>query len=174
MENENRVIETARLYLRRMTAEDYPALCRVLQDDRAMYAYEGAFPDDEVQKWLARQLARYRQWGFGLWAVVLKETGAVIGQCGVTMQPWRGAEVLEIGYLFERVYWHGGYATEAATACRQYAFEVLDAPEVCAIIRDTNTASQRVAKRCGMVAADTAVKHYRGVDMPHTRYVVAR
>lgn len=139
-----------------------------------MTAYEGAFSDEEVQAWLDRQLERYRKWGFGLWAVILKENGAMIGQCGLTMQPWKGEEVLEIGYLFERAYWHRGYATEAARACRVYAFDTLNAKEVCSIIRDTNTASQNVALRNGMKKTDSWVKHYRGVDMPHDRYVVWR
>lgn len=139
-----------------------------------MTAYEGAFSDEEVQAWLDRQLERYRKWGFGLWAVILKENGAMIGQCGLTMQPWKGEEVLEIGYLFERAYWHRGYATEAARACRVYAFDTLNAKEICSIIRDTNTASQNVALRNGMKKTDSWVKHYRGVDMPHDRYVVWR
>ena len=168
------VLETERLLLRRLTQGDFEALCKILKDEETMTAYEGAFTDEEVQQWLDRQLARYAQWGFGLWAVVLKETGEVIGQCGLTMQPWKEREVLEIGYLFQRRYWHQGYATEAARACKRYAFDVLKAEEVCSIIRDTNTASQRVALRNGMTAADTFTKHYRGVDMPHIRYVAAR
>ena len=112
--------------------------------------------------------------GFGLWAGILKETGEMIGQCGLTMQPWKDEEVLEIGYLFRRQYWPRGYAAEAARACRNYAFDVLGAEEVCSIIRDTNTASQNVAVRNGMTVADHWVKHYRGVDMPHDRYVVKR
>lgn len=139
-----------------------------------MYAYEGAFNDTEVQEWLDRQLMRYKKWGFGLWAVVLKETEEMIGQCGLTMQPWKDSEQLEIGYLFERSHWHKGYAAEAAAACKKYAFEVLDADEVCSIIRDTNAASQKVALGNGMTPADMWTKHYRGVDMPHTRYVVQR
>lgn len=98
----------------------------------------------------------------------------MIGQCGLTMQPWKDEEVLEIGYLFERLYWHKGYAIEAAKACKKYAFEVLRAEEVCSIIRDTNIASQNVAIRNGMTMAGTWIKHYKGVDMPHYRYVVQR
>ncbi len=121
-----------------------------------------------------RQIARYQKWGFGLWAVVLKESGEMIGQCGLTMQPWNGEEVLEVGYLFRRDCWHKGYATEAARACRDYAFHVLGADFVCSIIRDTNSASRKVALRNGIQAVDRQVKHYRGVDMPHDRYVVRR
>ena len=127
----NVILETERLYLREMKQSDFEALCKILQDQEAMYAYEGAFCDDEVQEWLDRQIARYQKWGFGLWAVVLKENEEMIGQCGLTMQPWKEDEVLEIGYLFWRSYWHNGYAVEAAKACKKYAFETLKAKEVC-------------------------------------------
>lgn len=168
------VLETERLYLREMTQSDWEPLCKILQDQETMYAYEGAFTDAEVQEWLDRQISRYQTWGFGLWAVILKETGKMIGQCGLTMQPWKGREVLEIGYLFQRVHWHKGYAVEAAKACKRYAFDVLDAQEVCSIIRDTNTASQNVAIRNGMTMADRWTKHYRGIDMPHYRFVAIK
>ena len=168
------ILETERLYLREMEQSDFCSLCKILQDEDVMYAYEGTFSDDEVQEWLDRQIARYQKWNFGLWAVILKETDEMIGQCGLTMQPWKDTEVLEIGYLFERLYWHQGYATEAARSCKKYAFEVLKASEVCSIIRDTNLASQNVAIRNGMTKMDAWTKHYRGVDMPHYRYVVYR
>lgn len=168
------ILETERLYLRELNRDDYISLCKILQDEDTMYAYEGAFSDAEVQDWLNRQIMRYQKWNFGLWAVVLKETDEMIGQCGLTMQPWKNDEVLEIGYLFNRAYWHNGYATEAAKACKQYAFETLGADEVCSIIRDSNKASQNVAIRNGMTKTDTWTKHYRGVNMPHYRYVVYR
>ena len=168
------ILETERLYLRELNQADFNSLCRILQDEKVMYAYEGAFSDEEVQEWLDRQISRYEKWGFGLWAVVLKETDEMIGQCGLTMQPWKEEEVLEVGYLLQRLYWHKGYATEAARACKKYAFDVLNADEVCSIIRDTNTASQNVAVRNGMTVRDSWTKHYRGVDMPHYRYVVMR
>lgn len=165
------IIETERLYFRELEQSDLNSLCRILQDEKTMYAYEGAFSDTEVQEWLDRQIDRYKKWGFGLWAVILKETEGMIGQCGLTMQPWKDKDILEIGYLFERAYWHKGYASEAAAACKKYAFEVLKTDEVCSIIRDTNTASQMVAIRNGMKASDTYIKHYRGVDMPHIRFI---
>ncbi len=168
------ILETERLYLREMEQSDFDSLCKILKDDETMYAYEGAFNDAEVQEWLDKQFLRYHKYGFGLWAVILKKTGVMIGQCGLTMQQWKEKELLEIGYLFQRSYWHKGYATEAAKACKKYAFEVLNADEVCSIIRDTNIASQNVAIRNGMIATDTWIKHYRGVDMPHNCYVVQK
>ena len=112
------VLQTKRLLLRQLTQEDFPALCKILQDKEVMYAYEHAFSDEEVQDWLNRQIERYEKYGFGLWAVILKDTGELIGQCGLTTQPWEDREVLEVGYLFQKAYWHQGYATEAAQACK--------------------------------------------------------
>ncbi|MFV0559876.1 MAG: GNAT family N-acetyltransferase, partial [Enterococcus sp.] len=166
------IIETERLYLREMNQSDFDSLCKIVQDEETMKAYEGAFTDAEAQEWLNRQIERYEKWKFGLWAVVLKETNEMIGQCGLTMQPWKEKEVLEIGYLFNRMYWHQGYATEAAIACKDYAFDQLGAKEVCSIIRDSNKASQNVALRNGMRKKDTWTKHYKGVEMPHFRYVI--
>ncbi len=167
-------LETPRLVLREMTWEDYPALCRILQDDQVMYAYEGAVDQAQTQAWLQKQRIRYESLGFGLWAAVLKETGEMIGQCGLTMQDWKDRQGLEIGYLFQKAFWHQGYAAEAAQACKAYAFQTLKAEAVFSIIRDTNLASQRVARRNGMEIVDSAVRHYRGVDMPHFLFSVRR
>lgn len=169
------ICETERLILRELQYNDIDALSRILRDEETMCAYNGAFSGQETLDWLERQLARYKKYGFGLWAVILKESGEMIGQCGLTMQPWKDKELLEIGYLFNKNFWHRGYATEAAKACKKYAFEVLGAGEVCSIIRDTNIPSQRVAERNGMkLAADNFVKHYRGEDMPHYLYLIKR
>ena len=168
------IVETERLYMRELSQSDFEALSKILQDEETMHAYNGAFNNDETQEWLDRQIARYKRYGFGLWAVVLKETNEMIGQCGLTMQPWKNQEVLEVGYLFQRKYWHKGYATEAAKACMDYAFQKLNADEVCSIIRDINIASQNVALRNGMQIKDDWIKHYRGVEMPHNRYIISK
>ena len=76
---EKAVLETKRLMLRKMCREDQDSLNKMLQDPEVMYAYAHAFSDREAKEWLERQLERYRQYGFGLWAVILKETGEFIG-----------------------------------------------------------------------------------------------
>jgi len=165
-------VETERLYLREMKQSAYAGLCRILQDEDVMYAYGHSFDDSEVQEWLDRQIKRYSDYGFGLWAVILKENDKMIGQCGLTMQDCKGKQVLEIGYLFQKDYWHNGYCIESAIACKEYAFDILKAKEVFSIIRDTNIASQNVAKRNGMVVVDRFVKHYYNTDMPHLLYSI--
>lgn len=76
--------------------------------------------------------------------------------------------------MFQRKYWHKGFATEAAKACKEYAFEYLNADEVYSIIRDNNGASQRVAQRNGMTVKGKILKHYYGMDMPHLVFSVKR
>ncbi len=160
-------IQTQRLILREMTHADYPALAAILQDEQTMYAYEGAFDETETRAWLDNQLSRYRSGGFGLWAAVRRDSGEMIGQAGITWQNVRDERVPEIGYLFNRAHWGQGYATEAASICKAYAFTELGFYEIYSIIRDTNLPSMNVAIRNGMLARDRIIKHYRGVDMPH-------
>ena len=169
-----RILETDRLYLREMVQEDFPDLCKMLKDEEVMRAYEHAFADREAHEWLDRQIMRYQQYGFGLWAVIIKDSDEMIGQCGITMQDIEGVEVPEVGYLFQKAYWHQGYASEAAAACKKYAFEVLEVPELYSIIRDTNIPSQKVAVRNGMTHKGQFVKHYYGIDMPHYIYSITR
>jgi len=168
------VIEAPRLLLRETLWGDYPALCKILRDKDVMYAWEGPFSRIQVLRWIKLQKKNYRRYGFSLWAVTRKETGGMIGQCGLFWQDYQGARVLELSYLFQKAFWHKGYATEAAIACRDYAFETLGAGEVFSTVRDTNIASQNVAKRNGMTVKGELVKHYRGIEMPHVVYSVKR
>ena len=168
------ILTTARLDLRELTDEDLPALRRILHDPLAMVAYEGAFDDDESLAWLRRMQRRYREDGCGLWAVVLRATGEMIGQCGITRQFIDRDEVFEVGYLFARAHWHRGYAVEAAAACRDWAFETLPIDELYAKVRSTNVASMNVAIRLGMTVRRTFTTHYRGIDMPHLAFALSR
>ncbi len=159
-----------------MDENDIPSLKDILQDDKVMYAYGHSFTDADVDEWLHRQMERYEMWGFGLWAMVLKSSGVMIGQAGLAMQPCEEREVLEIGYLLNKTYWHRGYAREAAAACREYAFGTLGADEVCTIIREDNTASIKVAESIGMKKRKKFMaqsRYYRG-SIPHLLYSIAR
>lgn len=165
--------DSPRLAFREMSDDDLPALRAILQDPITMVAYEGAFDDDQVELWLRRTQDRYTE-GLGLCAVVLRETGEMIGQCGLSTQPVHGEPVLEVGYLFNRAFWHRGYAVEAASAWVAHGFATRDADAVHAHVRDTNLASMNVAIRLGMTVRTRFVKHYRGVEMPHFDFAVGR
>ena len=168
------ILETERLLLRKMTQTDYPALAAIIQDEQTMYAYEGAFDDKETQEWLDRQFVRYKEDGFGLWAAIHKDNDKMMGQAGLTWQKIGDEEIPEIGYLFNREWWGNGFATEAAIACKQYAFEQLGFCEVFSIVRDNNIPSMNVAIRNGMLIRRKIIKHYRGLDMPHYIFSVRK
>lgn len=161
------IFETERLQLRQMEQSDFSALAEMLQDPAVVYAYEHIFTNADVQQWLDRQRARYTRYGFGLWAAVLKETGEMIGQAGLTMQLCETQEVLEIGYMLNRAFWHRGYAREAAQGCRRYAFETLHAEKVYAIIKSDNLPSIRVAESIGMKKEREFVATYYNGPMRH-------
>ncbi len=113
---------------------------------------------------------RYQTDGFGLFAVVLKLNGEVIGNCGVVRQDIEGESLLEVGYHFRRDYWGHGYATEAARACMEYAFRRLDAAKVVSLILHQNLPSRRVAERNGMTVEREAIFH----GLPHLMYAITR
>ena len=165
-------LETKRLTLREMTRADMPSLASMLQDPVAMVAYEGPFSDDEVRAWLDGQLLRYARDGFGLWAVDRRDTGQMVGQCGISWQDIDGVRRPEIGYHVMRRFWHHGIATEAAKACRDYAFTQLGMDEVYSQVRDINVASMNVAIRMGMTIRSRFMKTYRGVEMPHYAFSI--
>ena len=119
-----RVLETERMVLRRMGMSDVDGLMGIFSDPEAMRYYPGTKSRSEAEAWVRNQLDRYRRDGIGLWAAVLKYSGELAGQCGLTVQEVEGREEVEIGYLFLRKYWNRGLATEAARACRDYGFSL--------------------------------------------------
>lgn len=161
------IFETERLQLRELNIDDFRDLAEILQDKDVVYAYEHDFSDRDVHDWLERQFKRYLKYGFGLWAVELKESGAVIGQAGLTVQPYNEFEVLEIGYLLKKKFWHKGYAAEAAAGCKEYAFEVMKADKVYSIIKFDNYPSIRVAESIGMSKENEFYTQYYGTKSLH-------
>lgn len=143
-------IETKRLILREMTEDDFGALYEVLGDSDIMRHYPYTFDESRVRGWITRNIERYRVFGFGLWAVVLKETGEVIGDCGLTMQNINGFIRPEIGYHIAKRFQRRGYAKEAARACCDTAFEIMPFGEIFSYMKKENAASSAVALSNGM------------------------
>ena len=144
------ILETERLLLRLLVPEDAQALAAVLSDPIAMRWYPHAFSRQEVEQWIATNRSRYHDDGHALWAMVLKSTGAMIGDCGLVMQDVEGESLIEVAYHVRRDHWGRGFATEAAHACMRYAFETLNAERVISLIRPENQPSWRVAEKNGL------------------------
>ncbi len=149
------MIETERLYLREMTEGDFPALYTALGDSDIMQHYPYTFDESRVRGWIAKNRERYRDFGFGLWAVVLKETGGVIGDCGLTMQNINGSIKPEIGYHIAKAHQRHGYAKEAARAVRDWAFRNTPFRALYSYMKTANAASSATAKANGMTLTDT-------------------
>lgn len=142
-------IETERLVLREMRAEDYDALYAVLADSDIMQHYPYTFEEARVRGWIARNIERYKVFGFGLWAVSLKETGEMIGDCGLTMQSVAGMIRPEIGYHIRGDQQRKGYAREAATAVRDWTFKNTPFGRIYSYMKATNLPSARTAVSWG-------------------------
>ena len=146
-------IETERLFLREMTDDDFEALRRVLGNRDIMRHYPYAFDDARVRNWIARNRERYSIFGFGLWAVCRKDTGEMIGDCGLTMQIIDGQIRPEIGYHIRADHQRQGFAREAARAVRDWAFEHTPFGAVYSYMKAENIPSIRTALSYGCTAA---------------------
>lgn len=162
------VTETARLSLRQFTPEDAARNYEIYTDAENM-RFMGKQPESiEFERYhLQRHIdIYYNARGFGLWAVVLKETGELIGRCGLICQPVEGAEVIEVSYLIDHPFRGQGYAPEAAREVVRLGFEKYRFKRIVAMINPKNTASVRVAEKIGMrYAKDVEFRDFGRVAM---------
>jgi [ribosomal protein S5]-alanine N-acetyltransferase len=146
-------LDTERLLLRPMLESDIDALHLIFTDPNVMASFGvDGFTREQMQRWLQRNLDHQTTFGYGLFSVILKETGELIGDCGLEQMDDMNAA--ELGYDFRSEFWNQGYATEAARAVRDYAFDVLHLPHLISLIRVGNLASKRVAEKVGMTLAE--------------------
>jgi [ribosomal protein S5]-alanine N-acetyltransferase len=172
-EPEGLVLETERLWLRRLTPDDLDDLARLYRDPEVRrYFPEGVLTREETKEELEWIIdVYYGRYGYGLWATIEKATGRFIGRCGLL--PWKiGSETdgrpsidfadefpsedalveVEVAYLLDRACWGRGFATEAARAVADYAFDVLHLSRLICLFEPENAASRRVALKIGMGA----------------------
>ena len=142
------ILSTRRLLIREITPADMPKLHRIYGDRECMQFYPAPKSYSETQEWF-QELAfdSYAKNEFGLWAVISRGTGELIGDCGITLQTTPAGEEPEVGYHLWREFWHQGFATEAARACIQYGLNTLQMPRVVSITSPENLPSQKVAER---------------------------
>jgi ribosomal-protein-alanine N-acetyltransferase len=164
------ILELDRLILREFSPDDADALARILSDPETMRYYPAPYDRAGVEQWIARNRERYKKDGVGLWAMLLKSTGDLIGDCGITRQDVEGEYLYEIGYHLRHDVWGQGLATEGAIACRDWGFQHLKADRLISLILPENVRSRRVAERSGMAI-------WKEIDwraLPHFVYCVAR
>lgn len=154
------IIETQRLRLREYRTEDFEALLEILSDAETMQHYPKPYDAYGTRRWIQWNLDNYQRYGFGLWAIELKETGRFIGDCGLTMQNIDGQQLPEIGYHIHKSHWRKGYAGEAARAVRDWAFENTDFDCLYSYMNASNRASSATAVSAGMAK----IKEYNASD----------
>ena len=150
---------TQRLAFREMTASDLDAMADLLGDPEVMAFYPRPKSRAEALGWIEWNQRLYRERGFGLWAIELRDTGAFVGDCGLTPQEVDGMPEVEVGYHVRRLLQGRGYATEAAAAVRDAVLgpdSVTgdDVTLVHAHIAPGHMASVTVARRLGLVPTE--------------------
>lgn len=164
------ILETARLVLREMSMADLDFVAAMLADPEVMRFYPRCYSRQEAEAWVKRQLDRYSRDGHGLWLVLDRALDLPVGQVGLVLQSVDGQEEPEVGYLIHRPFWRQGFATEAATATRDYAFNALGKSRVISLIRPENRPSQGVARKVGMQPEKRIVR----AELEHIVFSVLR
>ncbi len=144
------IIETNRLILREYTLDDFDNLYEIVSDPETMRHYPKPFDEERTRDWIEWNLENYKNYGFGLWVVTLKETGEFIGDCGISIQNIDWELLPEIGYHIHKKYWRRGFGSEAARAVRDWAFENTDYNCIYSYMKYTNVGSYSTAIANGM------------------------
>ncbi len=149
------VASTQRTVLRRFSDSDVAPMMAVFGDPDVMRFGDGPQSADWTRRWIDRTMERYELWGFGPWAVVLRDSETVIGYCGlVRFDDVNGRPEVELGYRLAKEHWGRGFATEAATAVRDLSFDQLGLERLISLVDPDNRRSIRVAEKLGMVHTD--------------------
>jgi RimJ/RimL family protein N-acetyltransferase len=141
---------TDRLRLRPYRTDDVAAMFAVFGDPEVMrYSTFGADSTIEATQARIREFMDHQaRFGFGMWVVEDRATGAILGDCGLK-QLDDGPEI-EVGYRFAKPYWGRGYATEAAAAALRHGFVTLKLPRIVAVADVPNTSSHHVLEKIGL------------------------
>jgi len=153
------ILETERLILRTWSLDDAETLFKFYSNPK-LYRFTGADPFTDVEttrRYMEEYFINYhKERGFGVWAVIEKASGKLVGSCGLDYFDDRPE--LGLGYWFDPEYWGRGYATEAARACVEYAFYTMNVPELASMTDSRNKASQRVLEKVGFVCVETIIE----------------
>lgn len=145
--------ETERLCFRPLNKEDFNAWLPFFEE-KEILVYFGIDTKETqhtlCENWFTKVFHRYENNLGGMNAIILKETGALIGQCGLLIQTVQGKERLEVSYSLLPEFRGFGYGSEAAIKCKEFAFENNIASALMSMIHVDNKASEKVALKNGM------------------------
>ena len=158
-----KILETERLIIREYTEDDFNDLYEILSDAETMKYYPKPYDENGTVRWLRWSLDNYERYGFGLWAIELKESGEFIGDCGISMQNIDGEMLPEIGYHIHKAHWRRGYAKEAAAAVRDWLFRNTDFDAVYSYMKYTNEPSAKTAISYGCKQVDEFSDEINGI-----------
>lgn len=146
------IIETNRLILRTFSESDIDAMSLIDQDPKVCEFLPSIGTREKTALMIQKMMKYYDDHGFSLYAVELKSTGEMIGWCGLMIPSFEAhfTPAVEIGWRLSSSHWNQGYATEAAKAVLQYAFETLKLNEVVSFTVVNNIASRRVMEKIGL------------------------
>jgi RimJ/RimL family protein N-acetyltransferase len=165
-------LETQRLVLRDFQQKDVHQLAPILANPQVMeFSPTGIISTSQTQAKIDSFITSYKAFGFGKWAVILKESNQLIGYCGIAIEQIENVNEPEIGYRLDPEFWGKGLATEAALATIKYGFEQLKFPYILGIVERANTASIRVLGKLGMRYERGTIFH--GVEMDIYRLNIA-
>jgi len=160
------LFETERLRLRPLLPNDVDELFKILGDAETMKYYPAPKTLDETKAWIKWSVDLYKTRGMGFMALIFKDTGNFVGECGFLPQKIDDKEFIEIGYHVNKKYWRQGLASEAAIACRNYAFKKFKVAKVISLVRPENIPSAKVATKSGMTVEKEIIRW----DLPHLVY----
>lgn len=157
-------LETPRLILRDFKQEDVSQLAPILATPQVMkFSPTGPLSESQTQARINSFINSYQAYGFGKWAVIFKNSGMLIGYCGIAMEEIDNLNQPEIGFRLTPAYWGKGLATEATSMAVQYGLEQLKLPYLLGMVERANLASVRVLEKLGMEYRKETVFH--GVRM---------
>ncbi len=144
------ITETPRLILRELSEQDLTSLFRIYQEPGLTTYMDEKNTDfeDFYGRMCSYISSVYSFFEYGMWGVFLKETGELIGECGIQSDVLDGQEEIQIGYLLSTPYQKKGMAKEMIQATLQYAHSTFSFQRIVAQILPNNTASIATAKSC--------------------------
>lgn len=144
------ILETKRLIIRKYQESDIDSIYKIFSDKKTMAFWPRPFRISETESWIKRNIESYNRLGFGRWPLVLKDTGKIIGDCGIMLTEINKKQEYDLGYIIFSDYWGKGLATEAAKSSLEYGIIDLKLHRICVNMPIDHIASKNVAEKIGM------------------------